>query len=184
MIFRGMAQHVVELVGEELGIAVEDANPVEPLDLVELPQQLGQPRPAVEVDAVVGHVLRDQDQLADAVAGQLLGLGDDHLDRLGHVLAPHEGDRAEGAKPVAPFRDLEVGEVTRRDPQPRAIVLGLDRRRPEQRALLVQTAQQPVGHPRDLFAAEHADDVVDLGELLEQTGPSAARPGSRRRSPP
>ena len=36
------------------------------------------------------------------------------------------------------------------------------------RALLVQAAQQPVGHPGDLLAAEDADDLVDLGELLEQ----------------
>ena len=68
MIFSTVAQHVVQLVGEELGIAVEDADPVDPLDLLELPQQLGQPGPAVEVEAVIGHVLGDQDQLADAVA--------------------------------------------------------------------------------------------------------------------
>ena len=131
-------------------------------------KQLGQPGPAVEVDAVVGHVLGDQDQLADAVGGQLFGLGDDHLDRLGDVLAAHVGDRAEGAEPVAAFGDLEIGEVPGRDPQPGAVVLGLDRRGPEERALLVQAAQEPVGHLGDLLAAEDADDLVDLGELLEQ----------------
>ena len=34
--------------------------------------------------------------------------------------------------------------------------------------LLVQAAQDPVGDPGDLLAAEDADDLVDLGDLLEQ----------------
>ena len=67
MIFSILAQDVVQLVGEELGIAVKDADPVDPFDLFELLQKIGQPGPAVEVEAVVRHVLRDQDQLADAV---------------------------------------------------------------------------------------------------------------------
>ena len=34
--------------------------------------------------------------------------------------------------------------------------------------LLLQTAQQPVGHLRDLLAAEHADQVIDLRPRFEQ----------------
>ena len=106
-------QGLVQLVGEVVRVVVEDADPVDPLDLVELAEQLGEPGPAVEVDAVIGHVLGDEVQLADAVGGQLAGLLDDLLDRLGDVLAAHVGDRAEGAEPVAPLGDLEVGEVPR-----------------------------------------------------------------------
>ena len=31
-----------------------------------------------------------------------------------------------------------------------------------------EPAQDPIGHPGDLLAAEDADDLVDLGKLLEQ----------------
>ena len=168
MIFWRRAQRLVQLVGEVVRVVVEDADPVDPLDLVELAEQLGQPGPAVEVDAVIGHVLGDEDQLADAVGGQLAGLLDDLLDRLGDVLAAHVGDRAEGAEPVAAFGDLQVGEVPGRDPQPGAVVLGLDRGGAEDGALLVQAAHDPVGDPGDLLAAEDADDLVDLGHLFEQ----------------
>ena len=36
-------------------------------------------------------------------------------------------------------------------------------------ALFVEPAQEPVGHAGDLVASENADDVVDLGKLLEQS---------------
>ena len=64
---------------------------------------------AVEVHAVIGRVLGDDVQLADAVGGQFAGLGDHHLDRLGGVLAAHLRDRAERARPVAAFGDFEIG---------------------------------------------------------------------------
>ncbi len=162
------AQDVVQLLGEELRVAIQNPNPVDALDVLELTEQLGQPGPAVEVDAVIGHVLRHEDELADAVGGQLLGLLDDPLDRLGDVLAPHEGDCAERAEAIAALGDLQIGEVPRRDPQPGAVVLRLDRCRPEHLTLLVQAAQQPGGNLGDLLAAEDADDMVDLGELFEQ----------------
>ena len=67
-----------------------------------------------------------------------------------------------------PFGDLQVGEVPRRDPQPRPVVLRLDRGGPEDGPLLVQVAHDPVGDLGDLLAAEDADDLVDLGHLLQQ----------------
>ena len=107
-------------------------------------------------------------ELADAVAGELACFLDHALDRLGHVLAAHVGNRAEGAKPVAPFGDLEVGEVPRRDAQPGAIVLGLHGRGSKKRALFAQAAQKAIGNLGDLFAAEDADHLVNLGKLLQQ----------------
>ncbi len=163
-----MAQHSIKLVAEELGIAVKDADPFDAVDLFEGLEQLGQPGPAIEVDPVVGHVLRDQDQLADAVAGQFLGLGDDHLDRLGHMLAAHVRDRAKRAEPVAAFRNLKIGKMSGRDPHPRPVFLSQDRGWPEQGPLFRKPAEQPVGHAGDLLPAEHTDHVVDLGKLLDQ----------------
>ena len=49
-----------------------------------------------------------------------------------------------------------------------AIILRLDRRRPEQPALLDEPSQQPVGDPNDVFAAKNADDIVDFRKLLQE----------------
>ena len=69
---------------------------------------------------------------------------------------------------IAAFRDLQIGEVSGSDSQPCAVVLRLNRRRPEQPPLLGKPAQQPVGDPNDLFAAEDADDIIDIGKPFEQ----------------
>ena len=74
MIFFAAASVVDQLVGEVDRVGVEDANPVDAVDLVELAQQLGEPDPAVEIEAVIGRVLGDEVQLADAVGGQFAGL--------------------------------------------------------------------------------------------------------------
>ena len=84
------------------------------------------------------------------------------------MLAPHVGDRAEGAEAVAPLGDLEVGQVLRRDPEPGPVVLGLDGGGPEDGPLLVEVAHDPVGDLGDLLAAEDADDLVDLRHLLQE----------------
>ena len=173
---------VDQLVAEVHRVEVHQPNPVEAFDLLQLAEQLGQPRLAVQVHAVVGRVLGDDDQLADAVGRQLAGFGDDFFDRLGGVLAAHLGDRAERAEPVAAFGDLQEGEVPRRDPQPGRVGQRLRRRRVEDGPLFVEPADQPVGDLGDLLAAEDADQVVDPGPLDRAALPSAARPGSRRRS--
>ena len=60
----------------------------------------------------------------------------------------------------------------------------LCRRRLKDDPLLVQPADQPVGDLGDFLAAEDADQVVDLGHVRRAALPSAARPGSPRRSRP
>ena len=70
MIFFARRQRLDQLVGEVHRVGVEDANPLDAVDLVELAQQLGEPHSAVQVEAVIGRVLGDDDQLADAVGGQ------------------------------------------------------------------------------------------------------------------
>ncbi len=164
----GASQHLVKLFGEVVGVVVEDADPIELFDLIELAEEFGQPGPAVEIDAVIGHILGHQDQLANAIGGQLASLFDHPLDRLRHMLAAHIRDGTERTEPIASLGDLEVGEVAGCDPQPGAVILGLHRRRAKDRALLVQPAEDPFRDPRDLLAAEDADDLVHLGELIEQ----------------
>ena len=140
-----------------------------PSMLVQLAQQLRQPHLAVEVEAVVGRVLGHDDQLADAVGGQLAGLAQHFLDRLGDVLAAHAGDGAEGAEPVAAFGDLQIGVMARRDAQPGGVLLGSHRGGAEEAALLVPPAALWRARSTtcgDLLAAEDADDVIDLGHFL------------------
>src|SRR5262249_29740284 len=106
-----------QLVGEVDRIRVEDADPLDAVDLVQLAKQLGEAHAPVEIHAVVGRVLSDKDQFADAVGRKLAGFADDLLDRLGDMLAAHAGDGPEGAQPIAALRDFQIGIVAWRDPQ-------------------------------------------------------------------
>ncbi len=177
----GVRQRVDELVGDVHRIGVQDAHPFDAVDLIEFAQQLREADFAIEVEAIVRRVLGDDDQLADAVGGELVGLADDFLDRLGHVLAAHAGDGAEGAKAVATLGDLEVGVVARRDPEAGGVFLALHRGGAEEAALFVllpsltlrarrtlRARQRTVYDLRDLLAAEHADDLIDSWHDLQQ----------------
>src|SRR5262249_49669725 len=130
--------------------------------------------PAIEIQAVVGGVLSNDDQLADAVGGQLAGLADDFLDRLGDVFAAHRRDGAKRAQPVAALGDFQVGIVPRRDPQPGGVLLGADWGRTEQAALFgdllsrLASRSRPLDHLGNLFAAKDTHDVIDAGDFLEQ----------------
>src|ERR1035437_238150 len=77
-----------------------------------------------QVHAVISRVLRDQVQLLDAVGDE--GLGLDHEIQLwtAAMRATNAGDDAEAAWMVAPFGDLDVGKVARRQPKARSGVVG------------------------------------------------------------
>ena len=64
---------------------------------------------AVQVRAVPGDVLGDDQQLLDAGGRQLPGLFQQALHGAAAVLAPEGGDHAVGAVVVAPLGDAEVG---------------------------------------------------------------------------
>src|SRR5207237_1653173 len=114
----------------------------------------------VQVQAVVGRVLGDQNKLADAVAGEFAGLAEDFLDGLGNMAAAHAGDGAKGASTVAAFGNLEVSVVAGSDAQAGGVFLGPDRRGPKQRVLFGPVHDGPVDDLGDLFPAEDADDAV------------------------
>ncbi len=168
MIFFEVGENVVELIGEILRITVQDSQPVDSFNVLELAEQVAQAGPAVEVDTVICHILSNQDQLPHAVCRELLGLGNDHLDRFGDMLAAHERDGTERTVAVAAFRNLEIGEVPGCDSEPGPVILGLDWRGPEEPTLLRKPAQQPVGDPDNFFATEDSHDVVDIGKPFEQ----------------
>jgi len=78
-------------------------------------QEFGEAHLAVQIEAIVGCVLGDENKFTHAVANQFLGLADNLLDRLRDVLAAHTRDGAEGAKPIAALADLEIRIMPWRD---------------------------------------------------------------------
>src|SRR4051812_84235 len=98
-------------------IGVQDADPVEAVETVELAEKLRQPDTSIKVETVVRGVLGHEDELADAVVYQLAGFAHDFFDRLGDVFPAHAGDGAERTKAVAAFGNLQVGVVPGGNPQ-------------------------------------------------------------------
>ena len=135
MIFFAPASVSISSSREVFGVGVEHADPLDAVDLVEFAEQFGEARAAVQVQAVVGRVLGDDDQFADAVGGEFARLANHFLDRLGDVLAAHLRDGAVGAEAVAALADLQVGEVPRRDPQAGGVFERAHRSGAEQRPL-------------------------------------------------
>src|ERR1017187_4387390 len=77
-----------------------------------------------QVQTVVSRVLRDQVQFLDAVGNQRLGVRDQVRLRTAAVGPSHARNDAEAARMIASFRDLEVGEMARRQPEARGRVVG------------------------------------------------------------
>ena len=91
-------------------LQVAGPDPDDAVDRGELRQQLLQQPGVAEVLAVRGGVLADQDQLADALLGQPLRLGEQLVGRAGDERAAEGGDGAERAAPVAAAGQLERGD--------------------------------------------------------------------------
>ena len=72
-----------------------EADPLDPFHLHQGAQQVGQRAFLIQVEAVVGQVLRDQDEFAHPFGCQALCLPDQIFNRLAAVAAPHERDGAE-----------------------------------------------------------------------------------------
>ena len=72
--FRFRSHDFDHLVGKSRRVGVVEPYPFDAVDAAEAAQQLGEHPLAVEVDAVVGRVLRNDHQLPDAPSGQLAGL--------------------------------------------------------------------------------------------------------------
>ena len=58
--------------------------------------------------------------------------------------------------------------MLRRNPQPCPIIHRLERRGTEELTLFTSPTNQMVRHPIDFVTAKHADDMVNLGEFVQQ----------------
>ena len=97
--------------GEGGGVGVVEAYPVGSALGGEQVEEVAQAAAAVAVEAVVGGVLRDEDEFFGSVLHECLRFGEDvfHGSRL--VFAAYEGYGAVGAAAVAAFGYFDVGEV-------------------------------------------------------------------------
>ena len=164
----GLGDRSNQLVGEVDRVQVHEADPLDAVDLFELAEEFGEHDLAVEVHAVIGGVLSDDDQFLDAVSCQFFGFLDDHFHWLGDVLATHLGDGAEGAGSVAAFGDFEVGVVLWGHAAAGSVVHRLDGSGTEERALFALIADHAISDLDDFVSSEDADDVVDIGNLFEK----------------
>ena len=156
--------HVDQVVVHLVGVQVVEPHPVEG-QLAQLGKQLPQPAAAIEIGAVAGDVLGDDDQLLHPPVGQGLGLGEQGLHAPAAVAAPEIGDDAVGAAVVAALGNLQVGGVGRRGHHPGPVLLR------------VVDVAEAAGMAADGHLLQGGDDVgvaagaqhaVHLGHLLLQ----------------
>ena len=89
---------------EVLGVRAREADALDPLDGVHGAQQVGEV--SAEVAAVRVHVLAEQGDLLDALAGEALHLGQDLARPAADLAAAHPWDDAVRAHGVAAHQDL------------------------------------------------------------------------------
>ena len=107
----GVGRHLLDQGGSDLpGVQVVEAEPPQPFDIGDEPEQFGDPARGVDVATVGGEVLGHEDDLPDAARGESCDLVANVDRRPGALLAPKQRDRTEGARLVTPFCDLDVGK--------------------------------------------------------------------------
>ncbi|MBR6263775.1 MAG: hypothetical protein IKR05_11255 [Prevotella sp.] len=120
-----LAHQVEQLIGEAQRVAVMQADPLEAVDVSQCLHQLHDMRLAVNVVAVIGQVLGDEDELLHALLGQTSRLFDEVVHRHGYMAATDERDGTESATAVAAFGDLEISVMLRGGKHTAAAIVGL-----------------------------------------------------------
>ena len=102
-----------KLRGDAGRVAVQEANPPEPVNGGQFPEQCGDPRVAGLLPAVGGGVLGHQDEFFDPGRGQAFGLPHQGVEGPAAQGAANLGDETEGAAVAAAFGDLQIGQMRR-----------------------------------------------------------------------
>src|SRR5439155_18088374 len=102
-------------------IEIEETNPFEAVDLVQLAEQPRERAALSAIDPVEGLVLRDEEQLLHPARCERTRFAHDRFSRTAPVLSTQPWNDAEGAFVVAAFRDLHVGIMLRRRQQSRRL---------------------------------------------------------------
>ena len=118
-----VGDHVNEFVGDDLRVQVVEPNPVE-VQFAQLLQKSRQGGAVLQVQAVPGDVLGDDDQFLGSPGLQLPGLPQKGVHGAAAVPAPQLGDDAEGTAVAAPLGDLQIGGIGRGGHHPLPVVIG------------------------------------------------------------
>ena len=154
-----------QFIGERIRIAVQDADPLQIGDPVQVLQQVGQTQPVVQVDAVLGGILGHQDQFPHALAHQLPGFLQHFLIGTAAVGAPDFGNGAVGAPVVAPFGNFQIGRIPGGGQHPFGL-LGICMGRFQQGEPFA--GFHPVDDAADLVIAFGTDDGIHFRQVPEQ----------------
>ena len=103
-----------DVVGDRRRVEVEEPDPGQPVNGVELAQQASERSAFAAVDAEERRVLGDEQQLADPTLGERPGLAHDRFAGAAAVRASQRRNDAEGARVVTALGDLDIGKVSRR----------------------------------------------------------------------
>ena len=106
-----LAHHLDGVLWEGGGIGVVEPYPVGSGLCGKLMKEVAEASLSIEVEAVVGGVLRYDDELLSAVGYEFLGFGDNLFDGARDVPAADVGDGTIGAATVASFGYFDVGVV-------------------------------------------------------------------------
>ena len=145
------------------------ADPVE-IQLAQLPEQRRQLPLAIQVDAIAGNVLGDDDALLHAGTRQLPGLGQHVLHSAAAVAPPEGRDDAVGAVVIAALGDTQISVMLGGGQHPVELVdLAVD----AGKAAGVAAAHQLLQRRHDLAVAAGAHDTVHLRQLRQDLLPVA-----------
>ena len=103
-----------QFIGKSIGIRIQNPDPFQPFQIIQIPEQFRQPQFTVTVLAVAGSVLGNDHQFLHPTGDQFTGFRHNLFVRLAHVTAPDERNSAEGAEIIASFRDFKVSHVRSR----------------------------------------------------------------------
>ncbi len=172
--------HFGEPPREGVGVGVHHPQPLEALGARgERFDQFGEARRAgSEVGAVAGGVFGDQHDLAHALTGQRVGLGDHHLQRLRGLLAANLGNDAKGAAVIAAVTRTQVGVGARRLQQAQELALALGRAAATLFTHLA-AAQHFLHHARDVAVVGEAEEGIHFGEAAFHLGAELLRQAAR-----
>ena len=147
--------HGQDVIGELGGVGIVQADPFHALYVGHAVDEFGQHHASLKVHAVGRQVLRDDVELFHAAIGQTSHLVEQLLHGYRRVTAGNQWNGAEGAKPVAAFRDFQV-----------AIVAGGG-----QVAFMGQVVA--IGVPQvsqHAFPVKFAVETVHLGQRFDEVG--------------
>ena len=172
-----LSGHRLQQPGRHVGgMAVEDPDPEIAFDRRKPPHERGQTVPLAGIPAVPGGILADEIDFLDTLRDESAHLLLDGGGIPASMPAPDARDDAECAGMIASFRDLDVGQVRRRQPQPRLV--RLDQRvgvAPDMHRRVRGARKQPVDDIRDMQARIDSKIRVGAGKTARERPAFALR---------